>query len=85
MGCLDLRVCIPPKGILNVFVEQTKPLCGSQSVHSPHPLVGSQDGATYHNAGVPSRPSLVDGHLASAYPLVVTCSYSYVVRAYHTC
>ena len=62
------------------LVEQTKPLYGPVGPPGWKP-------AWCHlpfSARVPSRIFLIAGHLAGACPLVVTESYSCIVRVYHT-
>ena len=73
--------CLSPKGIYkNSLVEQTKPLYGPVGPPGWKP-------SWCHlpfSARVPSRIFLIDGHLAGARPLVVTETYSCIVRVYHT-
>ena len=73
--------CLSPKGIYkNSLVEQTKPLYGPVGPPGWKP-------SWCHlpfSARVPSRIFLIDGHLAGACPLVVTETYSCIVRVYHT-
>ena len=73
--------CLSLKGTYKKsLVEQTKPLYG------PVGPPGWKPAWCYlpFSARVPSRIFLIDGHLAGACPLVVTESYSCIVRVYHT-